>query len=262
MARYPSGIPVKAILTYHSIDDSGSAISVSRHAFEAHLRWMTSGGVRIVSLDALLAHPWDQVDAVAITFDDGFENARGAVERMLARGLPATIFAVSRQAGGTNAWGGVSHPAIPTLPLLDWTALEQLVAQGAAVEAHTRTHRPLSRLSPTEMDDELLGCRDDLRARLGVNSAHLAYPYGDSDGAVVGRTGAFFRWGHTTEFQVLESTNDPLCLPRLDMYYFQATGAIEQWGTAAFRRRVAWCRARRRIRARLLGGWAPRARRT
>lgn len=249
---------MKGILTYHSIDDSGSAISVSRGAFEGHLRWMAGAGVRVLSLDALIAHPSEGADAVAVTFDDGFENVRECVDRMLASGLPATIFVVTGEVGRTNAWGGRSDPGIPTLPLLDWTGLERLVARGAAVEAHTRTHRPLTRLSHAELDDELLGCRDDLRARLGVTSAHLAYPYGDINGEVAGRTGAYYRWAHTTEFQVLGTGDDPLRLPRLDMYYFQRAGTIEQWGTPTFRRRVAWCRARRALRARLLGGWAPR----
>jgi peptidoglycan/xylan/chitin deacetylase (PgdA/CDA1 family) len=115
---------VKAILTYHSIDDSGSPISVPPATFEAHVRWLAGGYVRVLSLTDLLAHPADGPDAVAVTFDDGFLNVRGAVEGLLGRGLPVTIFAVTGHAGRTNDWGGRPQSGIPTLPLLGWSDLE------------------------------------------------------------------------------------------------------------------------------------------
>jgi hypothetical protein len=62
---------VKATLTYHSIDDSGSPISVSSGVFSAHLRWLANPKVRVLSLDALASHPDDAEDAVAVN-DDGF----------------------------------------------------------------------------------------------------------------------------------------------------------------------------------------------
>lgn len=249
---------MKATLTYHSIEDSGSPISVSPRVFEAHLRWLVSARVRVLSLDQIASHPDDAEDAVAVTFDDGFLNVRGAVESLLARGLPATVFVVSGHVGGTNRWGGGAHPGIPTLPLLDWTDLERLVARGVAIEAHTRSHPALTGASSGTLDDELLGGLEDLEKRLDVHSTHVAYPYGDVDDAVAARAARYFRFGHTTDFRALRGADEPIRLPRLDMYYFQAPGALEAWGSPAFKRRIAWCRARRMIRARLLGGWFPR----
>ena len=42
-------------------------------------------------------------------------------------------------------------------------------------------------------------------------------------------------------------------LPRLDMYYFRDPGALDGWGSPPFLRRVAWLRARRRLRALVAG---------
>jgi peptidoglycan/xylan/chitin deacetylase (PgdA/CDA1 family) len=64
---------MRAILTYHSIDDSGSPISVAPEEFRAHVRWLGSGAVRVVPLAKLVTLPPDD-DAVALTFDDAFEN--------------------------------------------------------------------------------------------------------------------------------------------------------------------------------------------
>lgn len=249
---------MKATLTYHSLDDTGSAISVTPQAFARHFAWLTSGRVRAITLDQLATHPDDGTDAVAVTFDDGFLNTREAVERLVDHGVPVTIFVVSGHVGGDNTWGAHTHRGIPTLPLLGWNDLERLAARGAGIEAHTRTHARLIGLSDAALDEELHGSQDDLSARLGRRSAHLAYPYGDVDDAVAARAVAHFRFAHTTEFRFMTTADDALRLPRLDMYYFQAPGALEAWGTGAFTRRVAWCALRRKVRARLLSGFAPK----
>jgi peptidoglycan/xylan/chitin deacetylase (PgdA/CDA1 family) len=250
---------VKATLTYHALDDSGSAISVAPDAFARHLQWLSSGTVRVLTLGQLVNEPDDAADAVAITFDDGFLNARSAVDRILDCGFPVTIFAVTRHVGGANNWGAAASTTVPALPLLDWPDLERLAARGAAIESHTRTHVALPGRSDAAIDDELQGCREDLYTRLGMHSTHLAYPYGEVDDTVAARAAVHYRFAHTTEFRVLTTRDAPMKMPRLDMYYFQSPGALEAWGTRAFARRVAWCAAKRKIRARIVGGWAPRS---
>ena len=47
---------MRAILTYHSIDDSGSLISVAPAVFRSHVQWLTSGRVRALSLEDLIEH--------------------------------------------------------------------------------------------------------------------------------------------------------------------------------------------------------------
>lgn len=111
---------MRAILTYHSIDESGSPISVSPSAFRAHVRWLASGAVRVLPLDELVKAD-DRMDAVAITFDDGFENfATECADLLVEHALPTTVFVVPEHVGRTNEWGGVASPGIPTLPLMSW----------------------------------------------------------------------------------------------------------------------------------------------
>jgi peptidoglycan/xylan/chitin deacetylase (PgdA/CDA1 family) len=238
----------RAVLTYHSIDESRSAISIAPAVFEAHFTWLTSGRVHVLPLGELVAARDDDADAVAVTFDDGFLNTRFAVERLLNHGVPVTLFVVTGHVGATNMWGGHPHPGIPTLPLLGWQDLEFLRSHGAAVEAHTRSHAPLTGKSAAELDDELQGCRADLESRLGVRSEHLAYPYGAVDDVVAGRAAESFRFAHTTEYGCLSAGDDPMRIPRLDMYYFQSPDAFETWGTPKFARRVALVRAKRRLK--------------
>ena len=246
---------MRAILTYHSIDRSGSPISVAPETFQTHRTWLTSGRVRALSLDDIVMHADAGEDAVAVTFDDGFLNAREALQSLLSDGVPVAVFVVSGHVGGTNAWGGRTQPGIPTQPLLDWSDLEGLASRGAAIGAHTRTHRRLTGLSDAALDEELQGCADDLRGRLGARSAHVAYPYGDADRRVAARAARHFRYGHSTDFGLLGSQDPPMRGPRLDMFYFRAPGAIEAWGSSRFRQRLGWIRARRMVRKRIGRVW-------
>jgi peptidoglycan/xylan/chitin deacetylase (PgdA/CDA1 family) len=242
---------MRAILTYHSIDDSASAISVTEEAFRSHVRFLASGRVNVVPIESLPTLP-DESDAVALTFDDGFENfGRAALPLLMAHSLPATVFVVTQHVGRTNAWNGVSQPGIPTLPLMDWPALERVRRCGVTIGAHTRRHRNLTGASPDEVDAEVAGSADDLERALGERPATFAYPYGGCDRRVSDAVRRHFALACTTELRMLEQGDDPARLPRLDAFYFRAPGQLEAWGTGAFRRRL-WLRARGRAVRRLI----------
>ena len=246
---------MRAILTYHSIDDSGSPISIPRAVFERHVKWLRSGGVRVASIPELLALP-DESDAVAVTFDDGFRNFATDAAPLL-RGLPVTLFVVTDHVGGTNAWRGRSTPGIPTLPLLDWGELAQLQRSGVTLAAHTRTHPDLTTLDAERLHAELHGSADRLRQETGTAPDGFAYPYGSLSAASVAAASRTFRWACTTRLRLLRPTNDQMTLPRIDMYYFQRPGLLESWGRPTFQAYLA-CRrvlraARQRVRAAAAG---------
>src|SRR6266849_249117 len=104
-----------AILTYHSIDDSGSVISISAKELEHNLDSLANSSIPVVPLGAVGQRP----GSVALTFDDGFRNFSTTAARVLERyGFPATIFLVSGFCGRDNQWPGQSS-SVPVLPLMD-----------------------------------------------------------------------------------------------------------------------------------------------
>lgn len=240
---------MRAILTYHSIDSSGSPISVSEETFGAHVRFFGSGRVAVVPLAELPSMP-DETDALAITFDDGFLNFTSTAMPLLSHlGFPATLFVVSDAVGGTNAWGGTPTPGVPTLPLMSWSDVERARDAGFEVGAHTRSHPYLTQLSPPQVVDELSGCVDRIFSELGERPRRFAYPYGHVNDAVAAVARRTFEHSVTTELDLVRSDGDTALLPRLDAFYFRRPGTIEAWGTAAFRRRL-WIRAQgRKVRA-------------
>lgn len=236
---------MRAILTYHSIDPSGSPISCHPAIFESHARWFASGRVRVVTLENLLTLP-ESVDALAITFDDAFVNFRDAALPVLrAHGLPSTVFVVSGRTGLTNAWRGVPDAGIPVLPLLDWTAIAALSADGVTIGSHSRTHGDLTRLAPSAVEDELQSSARMIENETGRRPTAFAYPYGAVDSKTAGAVAKVYRHACTTEFRGLEGATDLIRLPRLDAYYFGRPQLLDAWGTSGFTRFVA---RRRRIR--------------
>lgn len=244
---------MRAILTYHSIDESGSPISVGREAFRAHLRWLASGSVRVLSLAELVVDQ-DDGDAVAITFDDGFQNFADEVVRPLEdASIPSTVFVVPEHVGGENDWGGQSVPGIPSLPLMDWKTLGTLAERGVSLGAHTRRHRDLSHVRGAALEDEVAGCVERMAAELGPRPSSFAYPYGAVDETAATVVRDVFALACTTELRALRPGDDRALLPRLDMYYFRERGQLESWGSTSFRGRL-WLRAQGRRVKRLVQG--------
>lgn len=244
---------MRAILTYHSIDSSGSAISMSEEAFRAHVRFLASGRVRVVALGELPTVAEGQ-DAIALTFDDGFRNFASAAAPVLsAAGLPATVFVVSDAVGGTNEWDARPAPGIPTLPLMSWDEVHAAAEAGFGIGAHTRRHPDLTTVDHGRLEDELAGCVERCSSELGQRPRWFAYPYGAVNDVVARAARDVFEWSCTTAFRPVEPGDDRALLPRLDAYYFRGAGQLESWGTPAFRRRL-WVRAQgRRVKALLAG---------
>ena len=239
---------MKAILTYHSVDASGSVISIDERTFLRHVRWLASGRVRVLPLDQLVDAP-AETDAVAVTFDDGLESfERIAAPILREHGLPATLFVVTDAVGTTNVWRGRADAGIPVFDLIGWEALARLAADGVAIGAHTCTHPNLALVDRAYVEREIVSSKTRLRRELGVDATTFAYPYGalsDVAREVVARE---FRFGVTTRLATLAPHDDAATLPRLDSYYFRAPGTLEAWGTARFRVRMGLLAGARSVR--------------
>jgi peptidoglycan/xylan/chitin deacetylase (PgdA/CDA1 family) len=243
---------MRGILTYHSIDESGSVVSTSPATFRRHIAWLASGAVRVVSLDEITQLP-DSVNAVALTFDDGMRSVGEVAAPLLAEyGFVATVFVVTGLVGRTNRWDDRPGSAVPGFPLLSWDELGNLRALGFEVGAHTQTHAHVTRLMDDQLHEELGGAHDAIASRLGVRPRAFAYPYGAVDSRSAAAVGQYYRTACTTVLRPLEHGDNAYFLPRLDAFYLRAPGALERWGSTGQRWRLAAHAAGRRIRNRFV----------
>jgi peptidoglycan/xylan/chitin deacetylase (PgdA/CDA1 family) len=234
-----------AILTYHSLDETGSVISTPPAVFRRQMEFLAGSGIPVVPLDQVSERP----GGVAITFDDGFSNLLDHALPVLERfGLPATVFVVSGYCGGRNNWPTQPTGAVPDLPLMSWDQLRHL-PPAISPGAHTRTHPHLSRLPAEECERELLDCRAEMEQRLGRPVKCLAYPYGSSTPPVRSLAKRHFDVAVGTYLGFLPAAPDRLDLPRIDTYYLRGRFPLDRLFTtpgAWYIRLRAWMREIRR----------------
>jgi peptidoglycan/xylan/chitin deacetylase (PgdA/CDA1 family) len=179
------------ILMYHAVggpDERAGRYIVPEPRFAAQLRWLRRSGYHAVRLDEILEHrrrfQLSPARAVAITFDDGYEdNHRLAFPRLREAGMPATFFLVSAALGHANDWDREGELA--GRPMLKPHEARDMEAAGMELGGHTRHHPPLSEIDPGRLDGEIGGGRDDLREALGGPVSSFAYPYGKTSPAAL-----------------------------------------------------------------------------
>ncbi|MBN2375001.1 MAG: polysaccharide deacetylase family protein [Sedimentisphaerales bacterium] len=199
-----------AVLAYHSVDKSGSWLSISPEQFREHLQWLKDHQWEGLTIEQYLSRLDGKPGAngaakeVLITFDDGYENfLTNAVPVLKEMGFPATVFVVTDLVGKRAEWyekerknieqfvDGMSFPAEDRLVLddiinhfsqerlMDWEQLAQLKEYNIDVESHSSSHQFLSKLSPAELSTELERSQSVFQEKLGRTSRIICYPYGD-----------------------------------------------------------------------------------
>lgn len=229
---------------YHSIDHSGSVVSTVPEVFRRQIETLASAEVAVVPLEEILRLPAN-VSAVALTFDDGFENFGTTAWPVLRdHDLPCTLFVVAGRAGETNSWPHYVPEGIPEMPLLDWEAIGRLSEEGVTLGSHTLSHANLSSLSDGQLEAEVRGSAELITERTGTSPSTFAYPYGRRSSRATEAVRAVYEFACTADMAALVGGEDPHALPRIDTYYIRAAH-LGTWGTMRLR---FYLQLRRRIR--------------
>ncbi len=245
-----------AILTYHSIDDSGSVVSIAPKTFADQMRALAEAGFRGISLREALAYReanrrWPEKSAV-LTFDDGFANFyEAAMPEIAKHNFSATVFVISGHVEGRNDWDAPPS-GLGSRQMLNWQQVQELSEQGIEIGGHTRTHPDLRWLSEKELEEEIAGGCADISEQTGLAVENFAYPYGYLNRQaeeVVRRT---VRSACTTELR--RTKDEPLhLLPRVDMYYLQSPQQLQSLVTGKLDRYLAVRRWGRVVRQAMAG---------
>jgi len=243
--------PGVSILTYHSIDSSGSVISTSPEKFREQMRILSKSEFRVLSLLDIATRIREKqnfpTNAVAITFDDGFRNFFEIAYPVLKEhGFTATVFLVTSFCGKQNRWYGQPHQ-IPALDLLSWDEIAQM-SHVVDFGVHTANHPDLRKIVGPDLREEIQGAREVLIQRIGKKELSFAYPYGKQSPEARKIVEDHFYAACSTEMNFVTPKSDLYFLPRIDMYYFSRNNAFAAFGTRSFHRYVLGRKILRRFR--------------
>jgi peptidoglycan/xylan/chitin deacetylase (PgdA/CDA1 family) len=168
------------ILKYYSIDNSGSAVSISPVLFSQHLRYLKEKHFTVITLSEglkLLTGHESLVKKVVLTFDDGYENFHSRAFPLLSQyHFPATVFVVARYVGRESSWEKKSR--VSAQRLMNWSQVEKLSHSGIEFGSKSLTHRDLTRISIDEVREEVEGSRTMIEEHIGTGVHIFAYPFG------------------------------------------------------------------------------------
>jgi peptidoglycan/xylan/chitin deacetylase (PgdA/CDA1 family) len=244
-----------AILTYHSVDDTGSVLSTHPETFARQMACLAELGYRGAPLGEVVKQSqrsgqWPE-RTIAITFDDGYENNLRVALPILARhGFSASVYLITGHVGGTHEWEP-PPPGLGSRPILDWAQVGELADAGWEIGAHTYSHPDLRKLRPEAVAQEILSSRDDIVKHLGRAVETFAYPGGHVSDAATAVVAREFVAGCTTVLRRADG-DDPLhALPRVDAYYLRDLQRFRRLATGQLDRYLTVRRLGRRIRAML-----------
>ena len=211
---------MKAIVTFHSIDPSGSVLSYPPDLFAGLLGSLHESGLAVVGLHQLLEGHIER--AVAITFDDGIRSVyTHALPVLREFGAPAHLFLTTGPIGSGKPWPDEGGNGL-SFEMLSWEEVEKLHVAGVSIEGHTNSHLDMRALSETQMADECEHADRRIEERLGRRPEFFAYPFGYHNAAVRDYARSRYTASVTTELGALGATHDTAAIPRLDSYYLQS----------------------------------------
>lgn len=221
---------MRAIITFHSIDDAGTVLSYPVRLLAELLEALDRSGLPVLDLDTLLSE--DGRQGIALTFDDGMRSLfTAAMPVIREHAVPAHLFLATGAVGKNNRWP-TQPVSAPGFDMLSWNEIESLQSAGVLVEAHTSSHPDLRQLSIDEVAAECELADEAIERRLGRRPRYFAYPYGYSNERVRNFMGGRYAASVTTVLGVLGKRDNLAALPRLDSYYLRSPRVFRRLDSA------------------------------
>jgi peptidoglycan/xylan/chitin deacetylase (PgdA/CDA1 family) len=228
------------VLTYHSIEESGSIISTSPETFRRQIKILSENDYCVLPLgkiiENLIAGEPVSPKTIALTFDDGFQNFYSTAFPILAEhGFPATVFLVTEFCGKFNDWSG-NPPDLPRSPLLSWHEIKELQAYGIEFGAHSQTHPDLTAIPTAEAEWEIIGSKLVIEDMLGEKVNIFAYPYGKFDSSVKAVAEKNYRAACSVKLGKICPASNLFTLERIDSYYLSSPRVFNSLASKSFDR--------------------------
>lgn len=211
------------ILMYHQVGEfapmkAHRSTYCDHRRFARQMAFLARYGYTVLSMDQVLACLRGEAPvppkAVALTFDDGYENFyEYAFPVLKQHGFPAMVYLISGLLGQPSSW--FAKDGRDTPPLMSAERVRQLHREGVDFGSHSATHVKLAEQDSNRIREEVTRSKRELEDVLGGAVTHFCYPYGSHDmRAVEAVAEAGYQCATTCVRAPATTDDDPLTLPR------------------------------------------------
>lgn len=217
-----SGITILAFHKLLNLFSFGST-NYSPRRFEKLLKYFQKQGRGYDFFDSLTD---TDNKKIAITFDDGYKHLLKPLKLFIDKyQIKPTIFIPTAFIGRSNNWD-YSH-IFKDDPHLDKSEIKELALTGVKFGSHGHTHTAFTKLTPEQLDDELILSKKILEDLTGREVESISYPFGRYNRQILEKVSyAGYKFAVTMNFPT--SQDSPLTLGRYPIYFYDNIFSINQ----------------------------------
>jgi len=176
---FRKGLLPTPILAYHSLDKSGSLISLDPDIFQQQIAFLASRRYKVLTLSEYGRYLREgrklPIPSVVLTFDDGFANfLEEGYPALKKYGYRATIFIQTDYIGKKS-----SFSKDLSFQIMGYSDLRFLQKEGFEFGAHTCSHVSLTGIPLSRARTEIVKSKEILGEVLGEEVTSFCYPFGD-----------------------------------------------------------------------------------
>ena len=211
------------ILMYHQVGEfapmkAHRSTYCDHRRFAGQMAYLARFGYTVLSMDQVLdclrGNAAVPDKAVALTFDDGYENFYEYAFPVLHRHrFPAMVYMISDLLGKPSSWFAADGRDTP--PIMSAERIRELRGLGIDFGSHGAGHLKLAQQSTELIRDDVRRSKAALEDVLGEAVLHFCYPYGSHDRRAVDAVAdAGYASATTCVRSPATPADDPLTLPR------------------------------------------------
>ena len=203
------------VLSYHSISDDISHISLNTKIFEKQIIFLKKLGYVSVNFNEIDPNKKNQI---IITFDDGYKDILiNALPILKRHNFKATCFFVTNQIGKNNQWDNKKEK-FSIKKIMSNDDIKKWSDNGMSVQSHSHNHFDLTKLSNIDIIKELEISKKYFKDKFNIETDVFCYPFGKVNQNVYDLTKKFYKNAVTTNRSRYNiDKHNPFLIPRIDM---------------------------------------------
>ncbi len=203
------------VLSYHSISNDKSSISISTNIFEKQIIFLKKLGYESVNFDEIDPNKKNQI---ILTFDDGYKDILiNALPILKKYNFKSTCFFVTNLIGKNNNWDSKKEN-FKIKELMNPDDIKKWYENGMSVQSHSHNHLDLTKLSNAEIINELEYSKKYLKEKFNIKSDVFCYPFGKVNRNVYEITKKIYKNAVTTNRSRYNiNKHNRILIPRIDM---------------------------------------------